>query len=564
MDKRHFIRNIRSNQVVDGSPKLPTAEQILHGEIAINFAKEHETLSLKNDNDEIVAFELRSVSNLDKKLNEEIERAQTAEQANAVAITSEETRASQKEKEISDLLGTKTDTKDKDTAFGKIAKEINDRTNAINSLDATVGSTSVESGKHVAVQVVEVDGILTTLTVTENDIASAAALAKEIEDRQTSIAQEVTDRNAAINNAIDALDKSETTASAENSHVTVKYSETNGIVSMNVTESDIASAQGLADEITRATNSENTIKGTYLKNINVNGIDGAFEENVASVTVQGKDIVLTDDYAVTEYPSSFDNRASHVNASDTIDSAFHHVESTIKTLSEDIITNELTTANSISSLAEVVGVITVDDAIVYEPDTNTNYLSEASSVHHATVILDNKIKELEEKTKNVEIKDVKVNGNSVVAADKTAYINLSATNIPITAETSETSTIYSELNSIKNDCSRIENALQNKTNDLTNKIIEDELISANSINALVEASGLVSSNNEITYTKKANPYYIGEASSLSDAINILDENLNIVQKLIETSVKKAITDLIKANPSLNMNNPFEVPSTNNK
>ena len=590
MDKRHVIRNIRSNQVVDGSPKLPTAEQILHGEIAINFAKEHETLSLKNDNDEIVAFELRSVSNLDEKLNEEIERAQTAEQANATTITAEETRASQKEKEISDLLGTKTDTKDKETAFGRIAKEINDRTNAINSLDATVGATSVESGKHVAVQVVEVDGILTTLTVTENDIASAAALAKEIEDRQTAIAQEVTDRNAAIDSAIDALDKSETTASAENAHVTVKYSETNGIVSMNVTESDIASAQGLADEITRATNSENTIKETYLKNINVNGIDGAFEENVASVTVQGKDIVLTDDYAVTEYPSSFDNRASHVNAADTIDSAFHHVESTIKTLSEDVITNELTTANSISSLAEVVGVMTVDNAIVYEPNTNTNYLSEASSVHHATVILDNKIKEIEKETKNirsVEIKDVKINGVSAVdSVDKTAYINLSATNIPLTSAKDETSTIYSELNSIKNDfsnqiehinqvigggtesldgkISRVENALQNKTNDLTDKIIEDELITANSINALVEASGLVSSNNEITYVKKANPYYIGEASSISDAINILDENLNIVQKLIETSVRKAITDLINANPSLQMNNPFEVPSTNNQ
>ena len=429
MDKRHIIGNIRSNQIIEGSPKLPTAEQILHGEIAINFAQNHETLSLKNDANEIVAFELRSVSNLDEKLNKEIGRAQTAEVINATAITA---------------------------------------------------------------------------------------------------------------------------------------------------------------EATRATNSENTIKETYLKNINVNGIDGEFSENVASLTVKGQDIVLSNEYTVTKYPSSFDNRASHVNATDTIDSAFHHVESTIKTLSEDIITNELTTANSISSLAEVVGVMTVDNAIVYEPNTNTNYLSEASSVHHATVILDNKIKELEDETiHRIEVKDVKVNGNSVVdSVDKTAYINLSATNIPLTSEEHETSTIYSELNSIKNDFSnqiehinqvigsgtesldgkitRIENALQNKTNDLTDKIIEDELITANSINALVEASGLVSSNNEITYVKKANPYYISEASSLSDAINILDENLNIVQKLIETSVKKAITDLINANPSLNMNNPFEAPTPNNQ
>lgn len=47
---------------------------------------------------------------------------------------------------------------------------------ALTNLDATVGSTSVAANKHVAVQVVEVDGLLTSLTVTENDIASQAEL----------------------------------------------------------------------------------------------------------------------------------------------------------------------------------------------------------------------------------------------------------------------------------------------------------------------------------------------------------------------------------------------------
>ena len=285
MDKRNVFKNIRSNQVIDGSPKLPTAEQILHGEIAINFAKEHETLSLKNDANEIVAFELRSVSNLNEKLNKEIERAQKAEQVNATAITAEANRA-------------------------KGAEQTN--------------------------------------------------------------------------------------------------------------------ATAIANEITRATNSENNIKETYLKNINVNGIDGNFSDNVASLTVKGKDIVLTDNYAVTEYPSSFDDRASHVSAGDTIDSAFHHVESTIKTLSEDVITNELTIANS--------------------------------------------------------------------------------------------------------------------------------------INALAEASGLVSSNNEITYVKKAKPYYIAEAETLADAINLLDDRIKLIEGLIDTKIKKAIYDLIKVNPTLV--NPYDSNTSN--
>lgn len=46
----------------------------------------------------------------------------------------------------------------------------------IKTLDATVGSKTVASGKHVAVEVVETDGKLTGLTVTESDIASAQAL----------------------------------------------------------------------------------------------------------------------------------------------------------------------------------------------------------------------------------------------------------------------------------------------------------------------------------------------------------------------------------------------------
>ncbi len=43
----------------------------------------------------------------------------------------------------------------------------------INALDATVGGTTVEEGKHIAVQIVEENGILTSLTITEDGIANA-------------------------------------------------------------------------------------------------------------------------------------------------------------------------------------------------------------------------------------------------------------------------------------------------------------------------------------------------------------------------------------------------------
>lgn len=48
--------------------------------------------------------------------------------------------------------------------------------NIIDSLDSTVGSKTVDTGKHIAVEIVEKDGKLTGLTVTENNIANADLL----------------------------------------------------------------------------------------------------------------------------------------------------------------------------------------------------------------------------------------------------------------------------------------------------------------------------------------------------------------------------------------------------
>ena len=51
----HFIHK-RSNATTDGKPKLPTSSQIEYGELAVNYAKDKETISLKNSSNEIVTF----------------------------------------------------------------------------------------------------------------------------------------------------------------------------------------------------------------------------------------------------------------------------------------------------------------------------------------------------------------------------------------------------------------------------------------------------------------------------------------------------------------------------
>ena len=64
MSKNYKIINKNSNALIDGKPKLPTAEQLEYGEIAINYADSGETLSIKNSNNRIVTF------SCDDKFNE--------------------------------------------------------------------------------------------------------------------------------------------------------------------------------------------------------------------------------------------------------------------------------------------------------------------------------------------------------------------------------------------------------------------------------------------------------------------------------------------------------------
>ena len=52
----NYISHKKSKQIVNGLPKLPTADQLKEGEIAINYANGYETLSIKNSDNKITTF----------------------------------------------------------------------------------------------------------------------------------------------------------------------------------------------------------------------------------------------------------------------------------------------------------------------------------------------------------------------------------------------------------------------------------------------------------------------------------------------------------------------------
>ena len=54
-NNKHLV-HANSSVLVEGEAKLPLSSRIKYGELAINYAKDHETISLRNSNDEIVKF----------------------------------------------------------------------------------------------------------------------------------------------------------------------------------------------------------------------------------------------------------------------------------------------------------------------------------------------------------------------------------------------------------------------------------------------------------------------------------------------------------------------------
>ena len=58
--KRH-VTHIKSKVVESGLPKLPAAADISEGEIAVNYAKGYETLSIKNESGDVVTFETKQL-----------------------------------------------------------------------------------------------------------------------------------------------------------------------------------------------------------------------------------------------------------------------------------------------------------------------------------------------------------------------------------------------------------------------------------------------------------------------------------------------------------------------
>ena len=251
--------------------------------------------------------EYSTLKKIEDAVKAEVERAKAAEKANADAITDEQTRATGIE---SGLRAAIDKLNGADTVSGSVAKSIKD---AVEALDVTaVGgqgkliTTVSETDGKISATAIEATAANIAVADGENKFeatnveAALAEIDKKYKDADTAMGARVDalktligeggSVETQINKAIANLDATIGGASvADGKHVAVQVVETDGkITAVNVSESDIASAQGLADEITRATNTENAL------DVRLDVIEGEAEGSIKKAVADAKSDLLGD------------------------------------------------------------------------------------------------------------------------------------------------------------------------------------------------------------------------------------------------------------------------------
>lgn len=142
----------RSNVVVNGAPKLPTADQLEYGELAMNYADGHETLSFKNSTNEVVKFESSEYlkSYVDGKVSEVSHELSDSYQSVSYPTTEETGGVSFTPAKAGDDLDTAV--KNLDTNVSKLVSEVLDNEEVTSSALTTIKESAGfnDNGQYVA------------------------------------------------------------------------------------------------------------------------------------------------------------------------------------------------------------------------------------------------------------------------------------------------------------------------------------------------------------------------------------------------------------------------------
>ena len=207
-------RVVNKKSSVNG--KLPTAEQLLYGEIAINYAVSSETISIKNSNDEIITFPSSRVTNGIAGEITEIQSAQTILEAEMEEIKSD----------ISDIdLVSARAFNDLNDKLDTISSEVGDIvegegivSGAVVTLNENVNTLSGNIIELSAVTIAEEERAISAETILNNTINTLSGAVEENEEVIANAFTNLNDRVFELENLNEDI-KSLTNAVDENEEI---------------------------------------------------------------------------------------------------------------------------------------------------------------------------------------------------------------------------------------------------------------------------------------------------------------------------------------------------------
>ena len=517
----------------------------------------------------------------------------------------------------------------------------------IQQLDATVRGNltegdAVETDKHVGVKVVEENGKLTSVTVVESDIASAAELgtkndASTVDTAFGRIAKEVADRTTAITNAIAALDS---VVEPTNDHsVLTGLTQVDGKLTgkTEITLANVAITGSAADVATTAIGGDTTHVAVAGENVSAqitdiaktlkgvkDSIDEAKANDLKYRTVKLSDTEVTElkdsnvkeAYKVVSYTGTWESATDKATVGDFIkiykdssvkeiylgsskdtidaDGTFHKVGGTIPEadlslnyaymkadgtyamtsipvgnfLRESEFGNGLQVNNGIVSVKKAEGsesFLTVDgngvkisgvQNAINNAIAGLNATVESTGNSNVTVNLTEENGVVTGVTVSTSglaldsevVKAVAVNGVNATVTNNKADVTIDGADIAV-ADT-YTATVYPEQfekkvgadNHIKA-ADKIDAALKKAENTisvLATEVISNEKVTTAAVSKLAESAGVAGADGVIGYQKKTDANYISAATSVHDATVKLDAAIKTVEGNANSALKSIV------------------------
>ena len=226
----------------------------------------------------------------------------------------------------------------------------------VSTLDATVGSQTVASGKHVAVEVSEADGKLTAVTVTEHDIANATDLSAL--SAKTVTAVEMTGGTAAIAaNSSDGTKK--ITINADGASVKAtgysKGSDGSAIAAADTINAALSKLENQVDNAKAAATTEiaeGTDAGNNMSIVETTGASGQkiytiSLSDVASKTALDNEISYRKAIDGINGDAYTANTSNYISNATSLNDADVKLDAQVKTNADDILKNKVKAGNGI-------------------------------------------------------------------------------------------------------------------------------------------------------------------------------------------------------------------------